>query len=148
MRWMGKVGIFMSKLLDQLFNHSEANVFGGNDYFDEHNGKVASSQANVFGGVDYFDENNQKIGESHENVLGGMDVYEEGSLVVRSIDMPHGTLLTGEDGDVLGSLHDNLGESYFEDVHGHLNAWQNNFLDGYSVNPNTARMNIVFPSLL
>ena len=52
------------------------NIYDGHDFYE--NGVYAGhSEANIFGGQDYYDQHNQHVAHTEENGIGGMYVYSD-----------------------------------------------------------------------
>lgn len=57
--------------------HSDKNIFGGYNHYDEHGNKIGHSDPNIFGGYTNYDEHGRKIGTSDPNIFGGYTQRDE-----------------------------------------------------------------------
>ncbi len=51
--------------------HSDPNIFGGYNHYDEHGKKIGHSERNAFGGYTNYDEKGRRVGSSDPNIWGG-----------------------------------------------------------------------------
>ena len=78
----------MSEFLDDAFHHSEGNIFGGEDYFNEMGSKIGYSESNIFGGENIYDQNQTLVGYSESNSIDGITIMNDhGTPIISTQDM-------------------------------------------------------------
>lgn len=139
----------MSDLLNSLFNHSSENIFGGHNYYDEHDSLTGHSEENIFGGENIYDDNNHMVGHSEDNIFNGHDAYDQNNNFVGGTHESYGGY------DVLGGNHEFVGHitandqgGSFADLHGSQLSWHDNILGGVNIDPLSNVDRIAFPSFL
>lgn len=139
----------MSEFLGQAFNHSSSNIYGGQDYYDNHSNLLGSSQHNFAGGNDYYDSHGQSIAHSHSNVFGGNDINDNSShTMVSAHPTSMGDSVFDGNGSYAGHVNNTLSGGQFTDVHGAQTSWQNNIFGGVNIDPLSNTQSISFPPLV
>jgi len=140
----------MSDILDFNFNHSQENIFGGHDFYDQSGSKIGYSTENIFGGHDLHSSDHNVLAHSQSNIFGGVDLVEgsSGELLSQTRVDQTGTSVFDSNGMYAGHGTETAAGGEFIDIHGIQTSWQNNIFGGVSGDPFSSLNTLQFPPLL
>ncbi len=139
----------MADILNGLFHHSAANVFGGHDYYGADGHGMGHTTPNVFGGEDIYDSHGHHIGHTADNVFGGEDVYDgHGHRVGFTMaDHSGGEAVHDAHGHRLGAIHEAHGAVTFQGTGGDMLSFRDNLLGGLTADPLNNMAGVEFPQM-
>lgn len=139
----------MADILNGMFHHSSANVFGGHDYYSADGHSMGHTTDNVFGGENVYDSHGHQAGHTTDNVFGGEDVYDShGHRVAYTMPEPGGgEAVHDAQGHRLGSFHESHSAVSFNSTGGDVATFRENLMGGYTADPLNNMARIQFPSM-
>lgn len=115
------------------YQHGNGHVAGQDNIYDGHNFYedgvfVGHSEANIFGGQDYYDHQNLQVAHTEDNGIGGMHVYSNDGYEGTFVHTDYGqNTFYGEDGSITHmDLNDVGNGSYmmnFDDPLAHIDSY-------------------------
>lgn len=139
----------MADILNGLFDHSAANVFGGHDYYAADGGGMGHTADNVFGGEDIYDSHGQRTGHTADNVFGGEDIFDNHGHRIASTmaDIGGGETLHNDHGQRIGTFHETQGSVALHGVGGDMVSFRANLMGGLTADPLNNMARVQFPSM-